>query len=82
VFEKWVVAQHVYWSVGRGLAAASKPSPSGDRLRTALTLADECGNQREAELVAFGVQNGAQKIRWDLANLSNSLILMVPGAAP
>ena len=71
VFEKWVFAQHVYWSVGRGLAdarargktilrlkvvleengwalapgvvSASKPSPSGDRLRTALTLANECG---------------------------------------
>ncbi len=71
VFEKWVFAQHVYWSVGRGLAdarargktllrlkvvleengwalapgvkAAGKPRPSGDRLRTALTLADECG---------------------------------------
>ena len=71
VFEKWVFAQHVYWSVGRGLADAraggktllrlkvvleengwalapgvnmvARPGLSGDRLRTAFTLADECG---------------------------------------
>ncbi|MGO9356736.1 MAG: septum formation inhibitor-activating ATPase [Xanthobacteraceae bacterium] len=71
VFESWIFAQHVYWSVGRGLAdarargktilrlkvvleedgwaltpgvdAASRPLPSGDRLRTALTIATECG---------------------------------------
>jgi hypothetical protein len=71
VLETWVFAQHVYWSVGRGLAdarargktilrlkivleesgwtltpgvdAASNPLPAGDRLRTALTIASECG---------------------------------------
>ena len=71
VLESWVLAQHVYWSVGRGLADArargktllrlkivleeggwtlapgvsrgSRPVPTPDRLRTALTLATECG---------------------------------------
>jgi hypothetical protein len=71
VLESWVLAQHVYWSVGRGLADArargktllrlkivleeggwtlapgasrgSPPVPTPDRLRTALTLAQECG---------------------------------------
>ncbi len=70
VFETWIFAQHVYWSVGRGLADArvrgktilrlkvvleengwslapgvsnlSQPSPTADRLQTALTLAGEC----------------------------------------
>jgi hypothetical protein len=71
VLESWVLAQHVYWSVGRGLADArargktilrlrvaledggwkltsasarvSPPVPTPDRLRTALSLAQECG---------------------------------------
>lgn len=71
VLENWIFAQHVYWSVGRGLAdarargksilrlkivleengwaltpgidSAALPSPSGDRLRTALNIARECG---------------------------------------
>ena len=71
VFETWIFAQHVYWSVGRGLADARargktilrlkvvleengwalapgvtnlpQPSPTADRLQTALTLASECG---------------------------------------
>jgi hypothetical protein len=70
VFESWVLAQHLYWAVGRGLADArsggkrilrvravldeqgwtlapgasttSQPAASEDRLRTALTLAEEC----------------------------------------
>jgi hypothetical protein len=68
IFESWVLAQHVYWSVGRGLsdarsggksllrlkvlldeggwaltpgASRKMPRPSGDRLYTALTLAQE-----------------------------------------
>jgi hypothetical protein len=71
VLESWIFAQHVYWSVGRGLADArargktilrlkvvledggwalapgvshgSLPIPTADRLRTALSLACECG---------------------------------------
>jgi hypothetical protein len=71
VLEKWIFAQHVYWSIGRGLADArargktilrlkvvledngwtltpgvargSFPRPTADRLRTALSLAYECG---------------------------------------
>ncbi len=71
VLESWVLAQHVYWSIGRALADArahgktilrlkivleeegwtlapgvslgSPPVPTPDRLRTALTLAAECG---------------------------------------
>lgn len=71
VFESWILAQHVYWSVGRGLADAraqgktlmrlrvvldeagwelapgatrgSRPSPTPDRLHTAVSLAEECG---------------------------------------
>lgn len=68
VFESWVLAQHVYWSVGRGLSDArsrgksllrlkvildeggwaltpgairNTPRPSGDRLETAVRLAQE-----------------------------------------
>ena len=71
VLESWVLAQHTYWSVGRGLADAraggrillrlrvileeggwtltpgaqtiGRPRPTPDRLRTAITLACECG---------------------------------------
>jgi hypothetical protein len=71
ILESWVFAQHVYWSIGRGLADArargktilrlkvvledggwtltpgvargSFPLPTADRLRTALSLAHECG---------------------------------------
>jgi hypothetical protein len=71
ILESWIFAQHVYWSVGRGLADArargktilrlkvvledggwalapgvsrgSLPVPTADRLRTALSLAHECG---------------------------------------
>ena len=71
VLEVWVLAQHTYWSVGRGLAdarargrvllrlrvildeggwtlapgsrVAVPPSPTPDRLQTALSLARECG---------------------------------------
>lgn len=70
ILESWVLAQHTYWSVGRGLADArargrmllrlrvildeggwmltpgsrvSVPSPTPDRLQTALSLASECG---------------------------------------
>lgn len=71
VFESWLLAQHVYWSVGRGLADARAngktilrlkvvleeggwtlapgassgvpPVPTPDRLRTTLSLAQECG---------------------------------------
>lgn len=70
VLESWVLAQHTYWSVGRGLADARTrdrmllrlrvildeggwtltpgsrmglPRPTADRLRTALSLAHECG---------------------------------------
>ncbi len=71
ILESWVLAQHVYWSVGRGLADAraggktilrlrialgdsgweltsrtarpSPPVPTPDRLKTALSLALECG---------------------------------------
>ena len=71
VLESWVLAQHTYWSVGRGLADARArgrmllrlrvildeggwtltpgsrlgvpPRPTADRLKTALSLARECG---------------------------------------
>ena len=71
VLESWVLAQHTYWSVGRGLADArargrmllrlriildeggwtltpgsrvgAPPRATADRLRTALSLARECG---------------------------------------
>lgn len=72
IFESWVLAQHAFWSVGRGLADArsrgsrvllrlriildeggwrltpeappgSPPSPTRDRLQTAITLCKECG---------------------------------------
>ena len=71
IFESWVLAQHAYWSVGRGLADAraqgktllrlkiildeggwtvtpgaprgEPPSPTPDRLRSAISLAEECG---------------------------------------
>ena len=71
VFEAWVLAQHAYWSVGRGLTDAraggrkllrlriildeggwtltpeappiTPPSPTRDRLQTAITLCEECG---------------------------------------
>jgi len=71
VFESWILAQHVYWSVGRGLADArargktllrlkvildeggwtltpgasrgNPPVPTGDRLQTVVTLAQERG---------------------------------------
>lgn len=72
VVEAWIVAQHTYWSVGRGLADARAGGkqilrlrvvmeeggwtlsdgraeiegafqPTGDRLSTALSLAEECG---------------------------------------
>jgi hypothetical protein len=71
VLESWVLAQHVYWSVGRGLNDAragngrilrlkvvldeggwdlvpgigrgSPPVPTPDRLRSAMSLAEECG---------------------------------------
>lgn len=73
VFESWILAQHLYWAVGRGLADArstagkrilrlrvvleeqgwaltpgtsprGRPAPSEDRLRTAMSLAAECGH--------------------------------------
>jgi hypothetical protein len=78
VLESWIFAQHVYWSVGRGLADArargktilrlkvvledggwalapgvshgSLPVPTADRLRTALSLAHECGLIDEVEI--------------------------------
>jgi hypothetical protein len=71
IFESWILAQHVYWSVGRGLADArargktllrlraildeggwtlapgasrgNPPVPTGDRLQTVVTLAQESG---------------------------------------
>ena len=71
IIESWVIAQHTYWSVGRGLADArgrgktllrlrivmdeggwtltpgtstgNPPIPTPDRLRTALSLLQECG---------------------------------------
>jgi hypothetical protein len=71
VFESWILAQHVFWSVGRGLADArargktllrlraildeggwtlapgasrgNPPVPTGDRLQTVVTLAQESG---------------------------------------
>ena len=71
VLESWVLAQHTYWSVGRGLADArargrvllrlriildeggwtltpgsrvgAPPRATADRLKTALSLARECG---------------------------------------
>ncbi|SRR5579871_317673 len=71
LIESWVLAQHVYWSVGRGLADARAqgktllrlkivldeggwsvapgvspgppPLPTPDRLKTVVSLADECG---------------------------------------
>lgn len=78
VLENWVFAQHVYWSIGRGLADArargktilrlkvvledggwtltpgvsrgSFPLPTADRLRTALSLAHECGFIDQVEI--------------------------------
>jgi Succinyl-CoA ligase like flavodoxin domain len=78
VLESWVFAQHVYWSIGRGLADAraggktilrlkvvledggwtltpgvsrgSFPLPTADRLRSALSLAHECGFVDQVEI--------------------------------
>src|SRR5439155_3073910 len=40
VFESWILAQHVYWSVGRGLADARAQGKTLLRLRVVL---DEAG---------------------------------------
>ena len=80
VIESWIIAQHTYWSVGRGLADARAggkrilrlrlvlepggwrvtrgqgsrgiPSPTPDRLKTALSLALESGLVSRAAKIA------------------------------